>query len=55
MFGSTLSDPLSIADCFNNHFSSVGNVMAQKFDGIDTPNRPTNACDFQLVILVLSC
>ena len=34
--GNTLSDHISIADCFNNHFSSVGSVMAQKFDGIDS-------------------
>ena len=34
--GNTLSDPISIADCFNNHFSSVGSAMAQKFDGIDS-------------------
>ena len=34
--GNKLTDPISIANCLNNHFATVGNKMAQKFDDIDS-------------------
>ena len=39
--GKKLSDPIAIANCLNNHFSSVGNIMAQELNNIDC-NRLKN-------------
>ena len=33
--GKKITDPISIVDCLNNHFASIGKTMAQKFDEID--------------------
>ena len=33
--GNYLEDPTEIANCLNNHFGSIGQKMAKKFDDID--------------------
>ena len=33
--GQLLTDPTDIANSLNDHFGSIGNIMAQKFDNID--------------------
>ena len=39
----------------NDIHRSVNTLQFSLLDDMSTPNRPTNACDFQSVILVLSC
>ena len=34
--GNKLTNSIDIANCLNNHFATVGNKMAQKFDDIDS-------------------
>ena len=38
--GEKLADPKQIANCLNEHFSVIGENMAQKFENIESVNDP---------------
>ena len=37
--GNKLTDPIDIANTLNNHFGSIGKIMAQEFDNLEPGKR----------------